>query len=403
MAEQNLTIKLDVIDAASSKLRQFKSSVSEMKTEMGRPIKTAAAPLAKRPAGGPVVMPDNIDIIRGRMSDFFDDFKTRMTDGVDKMFGAVGKPAEGGRAPAPSGLLAGAAGGAVAGLMVTSLTKLVDFNKKIFQMIVESAPQLSGTLKWIYNILSLSLYPVASAISTILIPIAETLTNLTTEMLVKFGDLNIKDTDELVAYFETLFNTYIDTAIEVLTLVAIPVISALLEAGAILAAAVFVSAGTWLWDEIVKAVGVLADWVGGAFSTVGEWLWNEITTAIGNLGDWLGGLGEWLWKKITNAIDVTYHPPDEMEDTIRAQFWGFGYEPTGFPTLMAAGGIVSSPTLAMIGESGPEAVIPLDKMGNMGGMEIVININAPIYGVQDLEASIRNIISREQMGYASYR
>jgi len=401
MAEQNLTIKLDVIDAASSKLRQFKSSVSEMKTEMGRPIKTAAAPLAKRPAGGPVVMPDNIDIIRGRMSDFFDDFKTRMTDGVDKMFGAVGKPTTGDKAP--SGAVAGAAAGAVAGLMVASLTKLVDFNKKIFQIITESAPQLEGTLKWIYNILSLSLYPIGQAIANILIPMAESLTNLTTEMLVKFGDLNIKDTDELVAYFVELFKLYINFAVDVLKGVALPLMEALLKAGAILAAAVFVSAGTWLWDEIVKAVGVLADWVGGAFSTVGEWLWNEITTAIGNLGDWLGGLGEWLWKKITNAIDVTYHPPDEMEDTIRAQFWGFGYEPTGFPTLMAAGGIVSSPTLAMIGESGPEAVIPLDKMGNMGGMEIVININAPIYGVQDLEASIRNIISREQMGYASYR
>lgn len=31
--------------------------------------------------------------------------------------------------------------------------------------------------------------------------------------------------------------------------------------------------------------------------------------------------------------------------------------------LLAAGGIVTSPTLAMIGEAGPEAVIPLDRMG----------------------------------------
>jgi hypothetical protein len=49
----------------------------------------------------------------------------------------------------------------------------------------------------------------------------------------------------------------------------------------------------------------------------------------------------------------------------------------GIPTMMAEGGIVTSPTLAMIGEGrGPEAVIPLDRLGNMGmggGMNITVN------------------------------
>jgi hypothetical protein len=41
---------------------------------------------------------------------------------------------------------------------------------------------------------------------------------------------------------------------------------------------------------------------------------------------------------------------------------------------MADGGIVNSPTFAMIGEAGPEAVIPLSKLGNMGGgVNITIN------------------------------
>ena len=35
--------------------------------------------------------------------------------------------------------------------------------------------------------------------------------------------------------------------------------------------------------------------------------------------------------------------------------------------MLAAGGIVTSPTLAMIGEKGPEAVVPLSKMNGMGG------------------------------------
>ena len=52
---------------------------------------------------------------------------------------------------------------------------------------------------------------------------------------------------------------------------------------------------------------------------------------------------------------------------------GKGFDVPNIP-MMAAGGIVTSPTLAMIGEAGPEAVIPLSQMGNMGGgMNITVN------------------------------
>ena len=46
------------------------------------------------------------------------------------------------------------------------------------------------------------------------------------------------------------------------------------------------------------------------------------------------------------------------------------------PTLtpLAQGGIITSPTAALIGEAGPEAVIPLSKMGAMGGNTITINM-----------------------------
>jgi hypothetical protein len=41
---------------------------------------------------------------------------------------------------------------------------------------------------------------------------------------------------------------------------------------------------------------------------------------------------------------------------------------------MAEGGIVASPTLALIGEAGPEAVVPLSKMGQMGN-NVTIHVN----------------------------
>ena len=45
---------------------------------------------------------------------------------------------------------------------------------------------------------------------------------------------------------------------------------------------------------------------------------------------------------------------------------------------MATGGVVTRPTLAMIGEKGPEAVIPLNKAGGMGGAVYNITVNAGI-------------------------
>ncbi len=48
---------------------------------------------------------------------------------------------------------------------------------------------------------------------------------------------------------------------------------------------------------------------------------------------------------------------------------------------LAAGGIFTSPTLALIAESGPEAVMPLDQMGGMGGMqEIIVMLDSEVIG-----------------------
>lgn len=45
--------------------------------------------------------------------------------------------------------------------------------------------------------------------------------------------------------------------------------------------------------------------------------------------------------------------------------------------FMADGGIVTGPTLAMIGEAGDEAVIPLDRAGSFGGGNMTVNITMP--------------------------
>jgi hypothetical protein len=46
---------------------------------------------------------------------------------------------------------------------------------------------------------------------------------------------------------------------------------------------------------------------------------------------------------------------------------------------LASGGVVTKPTFAMIGEAGPEAVVPLDRLGSLGGggkVTVIVNNNA---------------------------
>lgn len=69
--------------------------------------------------------------------------------------------------------------------------------------------------------------------------------------------------------------------------------------------------------------------------------------------------------------------------------------------LLANGGIVNQATLAIIGEAGPEAVIPLSQMGNLSGggqgtqgQNVVININNPsVRNNQDID-ELRKMVDR---------
>jgi hypothetical protein len=57
---------------------------------------------------------------------------------------------------------------------------------------------------------------------------------------------------------------------------------------------------------------------------------------------------------------------------------------------MAKGGIVNRPTLAMIGEAGPEAVVPLNKYMGMGGVTIVNQIQGSVVTQKELSLVIRD-------------
>ena len=74
-----------------------------------------------------------------------------------------------------------------------------------------------------------------------------------------------------------------------------------------------------------------------------------------------------LWNNTIGKL--SFKVPDWVP-----KFGGKGFDVPDIP-MLAEGGIVTGPTLAMIGERGPEAVIPLDRYNGGGGGNVTINVN----------------------------
>ena len=86
-----------------------------------------------------------------------------------------------------------------------------------------------------------------------------------------------------------------------------------------------------------------------------------------------------VFKAIANGIAAAWNNTfGKLSFTVPKWVPGIGGKGFDVPNIpmLAAGGIVTAPTLAMIGEAGPEAVIPLDRMGDMGGgTNVTIHVN----------------------------
>jgi len=133
--------------------------------------------------------------------------------------------------------------------------------------------------------------------------------------------------------------------------------------GPLIGLAINLALGDPLDKAILKAVAAsagqaLGAWVGGSIGTVA----GSVVPIVGNLiagaagatiGGILGGLvGDFI-------ADKAYDWFKKGSDTVQKS--GEGDEPK-----LAAGGIVTKETKAIIGEAGPEAVIPLKELGSEG-------------------------------------
>jgi phage-related protein len=186
------------------------------------------------------------------------------------------------------------------------------------------------------------------------------------------------------------------------------------------------------WDKIINALKKTLDVLKATFKTVFDFIKEIVTTVFTKITDIYNSKLGWLlpagplikailfikdnWDTIWNGIQTTFDTVtgaligafrivkttilgiwDELVAGIKT---AVNLIITGINTVikgLAKGGIVNRPTLAMLGESGPEAVVPLGR-GGAGGMTVNLVINGDINGMDDFEQKVTSVIRDAVLG-----
>ena len=161
---------------------------------------------------------------------------------------------------------------------------------------------------------------------------------------------------------------------------------------------IFANIGTWFgerWNDVTTALANVATWFGSifktafeavknAFSTIGSFfsgVWTTVKNIFVNAGQMVGSAVGGAFKSAVNAVLGT------IENVVNGfvgmingvigminKIPGVSLGSIGYVSLprLARGGIVDSPTVAMIGEAGKEVVMPLENTGFLQTMGRIV-------------------------------
>lgn len=161
---------------------------------------------------------------------------------------------------------------------------------------------------------------------------------------------------------------------------------------------IFSSIGTWFgerWNDVTTALANVATWFGNifssayeavtnAFSSIGSFfsgVWETVKNIFVNAGQMVGSAVGGAFKGAVNAVLGT------IENVVNGfigmingviglinKIPGVSLGSVGYVSLprLARGGIVDSPTVAMIGEAGKEVVMPLENTGFLQTMGRIV-------------------------------
>ena len=155
-----------------------------------------------------------------------------------------------------------------------------------------------------------------------------------------------------------------------------------------------------IWTSIKNSVNDAFTWIVSKFkeftaplTTAWNALWETLGTTVTNIWE---GVKNTIKSSINWIIDKINSIIESVNSVMQAGAGAIGIKMPALPTIprLADGGIVKKPTLAMIGEAGPEAVVPLGGgMAGAGVGGITINLTGNTFiGREGIAEEIGNDI-----------
>jgi len=196
----------------------------------------------------------------------------------------------------------------------------------------------------------------------------------------------------------TVATTALNVSLAILTS---PITLAVAAIAALVAGVILAYQNFDLFRDAVDGLADAAVFVVEAFVDLPGDIFNAAAKGI----SLLESLGNQFGKALVNGLITVWNMADLRFPRIDVPSWVPGVGGKGFggfdvfpdiPTL-AAGGIVTGPTLAVLGEAGPEAIIPLDQGGGrMGGPTINVTVQGSVISEYELADVIQSQLIRSR-------
>jgi tape measure domain-containing protein len=121
------------------------------------------------------------------------------------------------------------------------------------------------------------------------------------------------------------------------------------------------------WEWITKVFNTATVPIKNAWSSLWTAVGDALKVAMEGIKDVVKGVFNWIIDKVNSVIAA-------INSVAQKGATGLGISVPSIPSIprLANGGIINKPTLAMVGEAGPEAVVPLNKSKGFGGININI-------------------------------
>jgi len=142
-----------------------------------------------------------------------------------------------------------------------------------------------------------------------------------------------------------------------------------------------------LFTGLLGMVAKGVKWVVDAITPFVDVIVGALVTGINFIGKAFWWLVDFVFKPVINAVIwIVNRFIDIINGIVRIATAGVVQNAVPQITYLAKGGIATKPTLAMIGEAGPEMVVPLNSSaaGNMGTPSITINISGNLVTEREL-------------------